>query len=449
MLQGKKMGIIRQQFGRINHFLLLLVFLLGVNILFNLKYNWGGVAAITRSYIFVLAFYFVFIFSQLEYDNLIDEYSAKYGRFAKYKLFFDIRLFPFIFAILLNIAFLIINSSRGTFSISKPVLYVLDGRNSNMIFYSLILFFILRQNRRPGIAIPVFITGALVFFLADRFIYEVVPSGRGIGFVKLLKYMVFIFILSYDFARSRYRLIKLACVSVAGGIVLFMSVAAVYYGIYLYAGETSQSGSRSLRMLLKAGFISQLPRLEHQAGMTRNYEDISDLVYYAKRYDYTINFTPSEWDNVLSSLRMKTADEVFEYLDSRKTQLDFNLLAEYAKRQSAGEQGRFLASESFKRYFSGYFSGNSSEFVTMFETGNRAMKLWIIDCLAYADNPDSITFLIRLLTNVDLDISRHAYSALKNITDTDPAADSGKDICDLDVVKSFTRYRDERIRQKR
>lgn len=443
------MEIIRQQIGRIYHFLILLVFLFGVNFLFNLKYNWGGVAAITRSYIFVLAFYFVFIFSQLEYDTFIDQYREMYGRLAKYKLFFDIRLFPFLFAIFLNAAFLIINSGRGSFSVAKPLLYVLDGRNSNMIFYSLILFFILRQNRRPGIAIPVFVSGAIVFFLADRFIYDVVPSGRGIGLVKLLKYMIFIFLLSSDFARSRYRILKLVVVSVTGGIILFMSVAGINYSVYSYAGEKSPSGSRALRSLLKSGFISQLPKLEHQAALSRHYEDVSDLVFYSMRYDYNINFNSSDWERILANLRMKTANEVFAYLVSRNVRLDFSILSAYAKRQSVADRSRFMDSENFKKYFSGYFSTNSDEFIAMFMSGNNTMKIWIIDCLAYADNPDSITFLIRFLTSVDMDISIHAYSALKSITDTDPAASFGKDIYDLKVVNAFLKYRDERIRMKR
>lgn len=443
------MGIIRQQLGRISHFLALLLLLLCVNIIFNLKYDWGGVAAITRSYIFVLAFYCIFIFSQLEYDILIDQYRVKYGRFAKIRLFFDIRLFPFIFVILLNVLFLIINSGRNTFSVSQPLLKVLDGRYSNMIFYSLILYFVLRQNRRPGIAIPVFIIGAVIFFLGDSFIYAVVPSGRGIGLVKLLKYMVFIFVLGYDFARGRYRIVKLVSLSIAGGIFLFMSVAAIYYAIYTYAGENSPSGSRSLRMLLKAGFISQIPRLEHQTIISRNPEDILDLVSYSMRYGHDISYDNSTWERIIANQKMAASNEVFGYLDSRGIKLDFNMLSAYAQKQSKSENNDFLYAENFKKYFSGYFGGHSGEFITLFNAGNDIMKIWILDCLAYADNPDSITFLIRFLTNVDRNISRHAYSALKNITGQDPAGASGKDIYDLEVVNAFNSYRDELIRSKR
>lgn len=449
MLKGEQMGIITQQMGRIYHFLLLLLFLFCVNIVFNLWYDWGGVAAIVRSYIFVLAFYCVFVFSRLEYDKLINDYSARYGRYAKLKLFFDIRLFPFIFVILLNISFLVINSGRNTFSVAEPLLKVLDGRYSNMIFYSLILFFVLRQNRRPGIAIPAFIIGSVIFFLADRFIYIVIPSGRGIGSVKLLKYMIFIFILAYDFARGRYRIVKLALLSVTGGIVLFMSVAAVYYSVYRYAGEESLSGSKSLRMLLKSGFVSQIPGLERQAAVSRNPEEISDLVSYSMRYGYNISYDNATWEKILSNQNMAAADKLLEYLMWRNIKLEFNVISEYAAKQSTAAQNEFLASESFKKYFSGYFNGHSGEFITMFTNGNNAMKIWIIDCLAYADNPDSITFLIRFLTSVDRNISMHAYSALKNITDTDPALDLGRDIYDLDVVNAFIKYRDERIMMKR
>jgi len=443
------MDIIKQQMGKIYHFLILMIFFFGVNILFNIKYNWGGVTAITRSYLFVLSFYCVFIFSRLNYDDLIDDYRLRYGRFARLKLFFDIRLFPFVFAFLLNLIFLIINSGRGSFSISGPLIKVLDGRYSNMIFYSLILFFVLRQNRRPGIAIPVFILSSVVFYLGDRFIYEIIPPGRGIGAVKLVKYVAFIFVLSYDFARRRYRIVKLILLSLAGGFILFMSVAAIFYATYLYTDENSQTGARALRMLLKAGFISGLPLLEHQAGISGNFEDISDLVSYATRYDYAIGYDQQKWELILKNQTVKTADEIFVYLESRDIRLDFSMLAGYAVKKSVEEQDGFSASENFKKYFAGYFETHSGEFIRMFNTGNSSMKIWIIDCLAYADDPDSITFLIRFLTSVERDIGRHAYAALKKITGIDPAAESGREIYDLEVVDSFIRYRDNRVRQKR
>lgn len=447
--EGVKMDIIKQQMGKIYHFLILMIFFFGVNILFNIKYNWGGVTAITRSYLFVLSFYCVFIFSRLNYDDLIDDYRLRYGRFARLKLFFDIRLFPFVFAFLLNLIFLIINSGRGSFSISGPLIKVLDGRYSNMIFYSLILFFVLRQNRRPGIAIPVFILSSVVFYLGDRFIYEIIPPGRGIGAVKLVKYVAFIFVLSYDFARRRYRIVKLILLSLAGGFILFMSVAAIFYATYLYTDENSQTGARALRMLLKAGFISGLPLLEHQAGISGNFEDISDLVSYATRYDYAIGYDQQKWELILKNQTVKTADEIFVYLESRDIRLDFSMLAGYAVKKSVEEQDGFSASENFKKYFAGYFETHSGEFIRMFNTGNSSMKIWIIDCLAYADDPDSITFLIRFLTSVERDIGRHAYAALKKITGIDPAAESGREIYDLEVVDSFIRYRDNRVRQKR
>lgn len=443
------MDIIKQQLGKIYHFLILLIFLFGVNILFNLKYDWGGVAAITRSYLFVLSFYCVFIFSRLNYDDLIGDYRLRYGRFARIKLFFDMRLFPFVFAFLLNVIFLVINSGRGSFSVSGPVIRVLDGRLSNMLFYSLILFFVLRQNRRPGIAIPVFILSSVIFYLGDRFIYDIVPPGRGIGAVKLVKYVVFIFVLSHDFARRSYRIVKLVLLSLAGGFILFMSVAAIFYATYLYTDENSQTGARALRMLIKAGFISGLPLLEHQAGISGDSEDISDLVSYAARYDYAIGYDQQKWEGILENQKIKTADEIFGYLHSRDMRLDFTMLAGYAVKKSIEEQNGFSASENFKKYFAGYFEMHSGEFIRMFNKGNASMKIWIIDCLAYADDPDSITFLIRFLTSVDRNIGRHAYAALNKITDTDPAAESGREIYDLEVVDSFIRYRDNRVRQKR
>ena len=194
------MDIIRQQLGKIYHFLIILVVLLALTVAFTFMYDWVGILIIVRTYIFVLIFYCVFLFSQIKYEDYIEPYRLRYGRIGKYRLFFDVRLFPFVFAVILSSVFVLVSSINRPDWPYTYILSILDGRHSNTVFYALLFYFVLRQNMRPGISIPVFIASCALFWVLDDFLYNIIPYGRGIGIVKLVKYMVFVFILVYDYS---------------------------------------------------------------------------------------------------------------------------------------------------------------------------------------------------------------------------------------------------------
>lgn len=439
------MSVIRQQLAKIYHFLIILVLLFGVNAAFNLKYDWGGVSVIVRTYIMVLIFYCIFLFSQLNYDDLIVDYTKKYGRRARHKLFFDIRLFPFAFAMLLTFIFTMINYMGRDGWPFDPIIRLLDGKYSNTLFYGLILFFILRQNRRPGIAIPAFMVVSSVFFMLDKFLYAVFTPGTGVGLVKLGKYIFFNFALIYDYSRSSVRFVKAIVFSVISGLIMFSATAAMLFIMYMGAVRAGQPGSLPLRMLLKTGFISQIDRLEEVTRQYKKRSDIKELVFYSRKYGRDISFDSRTWESLLVRYDIDAAEKVFVYLREKNIMLDFGVLSDFAVSRSLSESAEFASAENFKRYFSEYFRDHGKEYMQMFRNGNEVMKTWIMDCLAYAENPEAITFLINFLTNLDRNISLHAYNALKNITDIDPAKTLGREVYDIDVVNAFLQFRDERV----
>ena len=171
------MQIIKEQLKRINNFLILLIPLLIVNLVFNIKYEWGGVSIITRIYIMVLSFYISFIFSQINSDQYRSEYTAAYGRKGVYLLFIAVRIFPFFFIYILTILFTLINYINTPDWPVEPILRLFDGRYSNTVIYSFILFIILKQKIRPEISIPLFIVFSIFYFAIDKTLYMLFDPG--------------------------------------------------------------------------------------------------------------------------------------------------------------------------------------------------------------------------------------------------------------------------------
>lgn len=441
------MGIIRQQLGKIYHFLLILVLLLGLNVTFKLVYGWDGISVIVRTYIFVLIFYCVFLFSQLRYEELIDSYRTRYGWLGKFRLFFDIRLFPFLFAVFMTSLFVLVTY------IDRPnwpyyhVLWLLDGKHSNTVFYALILYFILRMNMRPSIAIPLFIASCCIFWLLDRFLYLVIPYGRGIGIVKQVKYIIFIFIIVYDYSGSTIKLVKAALISVFTGVFLFFMVAGVVYGGYKIAGEDSPYASQALRVLLKAGFGCQYDNLRDISLKNHRPNDVQELIYYSGEYGRDINFDAGTWQIIIENSQPKNGEAIFDYLEKKRIMLDFNFLREYVDKFSKTANQAFSSSENFKKYFSGYFNDNREAFFRMFMEGDDTMKVWIVDCLAYSGSPEATGFLVQVLTGINRNAAIHAYDALKKITGKDPAGVMHKVYYDIDVINEFVKWREDAVRK--
>jgi len=425
---------------RISTFLYILLALLFVNGVFNINYDWGGVSIIVRVYIMVLSFYVIYIFSQIDQQQHMEEYKRKHKWKGDLYLFFVLRIFPFLLIFLMTAAFTIVSTIDRSSWPADPVMRIMDGRYSNTYFYALILLLVLKQNLRPKIAIPLFIFYSVSFFILDKSLSAAFDPGYGIGGVKLVKYIVFMFVLSYDFLYAGKKLYINIAAAVISGFIIFSSVAAVNFIIFKTADKTGYLYTSSARMLLKTGVKYPLDELEEIILTKHGRGRILDFISYSKRYERDIVYTPEQWGEIILQSNIGVANFIFDYIIDREVVIDFAILYSYALNQSVISPGPFLASDHFKRYFARYFPGHEPLFFDMYESGNKEMKIWIIDTLEYTDSYGAVKFLVNLLTITDSSISRRAYVALTGITGIDPALELNKNIYDLEVVAAFREH---------
>lgn len=434
------MHIIKEQLGRIKHFLAILILLFIVNAGFNLKYEWGGISIIARVYILVLSFYIIFIFSQLNLDEYRTIYINNYGWKGKYYLFFTVRIFPFIFIYLLTMLFTLINYLNIENWPVEPILRLFNGRYSNTIIYSLILFMVLKQKKRPGISIPLFILCSACYFAFDKIVYFIFSPGKGVSVIKITKYIIFIFILIYDYSKRRWSLLESAFFSVTAGLLLYLSVLTLFLGVFFMSSLESPAFSISGEILLKSGFTFPLEKLQKKIIEQGSVYEARNILTYIDKYNMDTGYGISDWEKIIRRNRIEKNEFIFRYLNRKNIKLDFKMLRTYAEDQLQIPMQEKSDIENIAKHLSLYYPAVKPEFFSMYESGNEQIKILILKSLAYTYDIDGIIFLVDKLTDVNSEIQGTAYNSLKKITGKDPASDLKKEIYDLDVVLYFRNY---------
>ena len=434
------MQIIKEQLGRINHFLIIMIPLFVVNAMFNLKYDWGGVSAIARIYITVLAFYLIFLFSQINSDDYHADYKKRYGRPGKYYLFFVLKIFPFVFIYFLMAIFTLINYLDASNWPFEPVYRLLDGRYSNTIFYSLILFVILQKKKRPGISIPLFIICSIIYFKADQILYALFEPGPGVSIIKLTKYIVFIFILVYGYIRNRWAILESAVISLFTGFFIYSLITSIVIISFLMSKPGSASLSISGRILLKSGFTFPLDDLQRSILEYGTQTEKQSIFNYIERYGSKTDYTPEELEKFISGNKIENIEYIFKYLNKRNIKINFEMLKKYTLFQIVVGQPDLSSLKEFKIHFASYYDDHKKEFYEIYNTDNTLVKVLVLNCLSYTKDNDAINFLINKITSVERKESDAAYGSLKKISGEDPASILHKDKYDIDVILFFRDY---------
>lgn len=434
------MKIIKELLGKISHFLIILVALLTVNAIFNLRYDWGGISVIARVYIMVLSFYIIFIFSQINTDEYRSEYTAQYGWIGKYYLFLVLRIFPFVLIYLFTVVFTMINYITTPDWPLEPVYRLLDGRYSNTIAYALILFVILRQKKRPGISIPLFILFSILYYAADKFLSGIFSPGIGLSVIKFSKHSIFIFVLVYGYSKSKWKILESTLLSLLGGAVFYAAIT----GFFIFSFFMSPAGSSSLsisgRILLKSGFLFPLKELQKNVIINGNPQDTKDVIKFLEKYGKDAEYTTAEWEKIILGDRIENNEYIFRYINRRNIKLNFSVLKDYLVSQLLVSPPDTIGLDQFSRHFGFYYEENKEEFFNIYQYGNESLKIVILKSLAYTEDKDAVHFLIDKLTSIEQLRSDTAYNSLRTITGKNPAADLKKEKYDIDVIMFFRNY---------
>ncbi len=432
--------VFTEQIKKLTAFIYILVILFTAGIIERLYMPWQGMSVIVTIYLYVFSFYLIFNFSSINLKPLKEEYREKYGKTAVYRLFFIFRVVPFAFVYMITAVSVLINYLEKSNWPWRPVLDLLDGRYSNILFYSIILLVVLKLRRGPRFTIPLFFFMALIYFLIYRLVFSFSPTGVMVSALKLFQVTVALFFLVFEFFYDRKNILKSVAASVAAGLTFYASLFGIYYSIFTYSGFASFQQIKSAKILLKMGYTFPLKKVRRICIETQDLKLLYYLVYYSVIYEKNLVLSTTEWENLFLSGDIESTDVIAGYIWHLEVWLPYAELISYIERQSLNSGEKLVESDKLILYASEYFEEHRDDVIARMERGNRYLKIWGARVMAESGSVNSIPCLIDALTGIDEELSREAYNALVKITGIDPGRFGYTEIQSPDVIVAFMAY---------
>jgi len=412
----------RIQFHKIAAFFYVLVFLLLFNLYYNINFQWFGVSLIVRVYLYVFSFYMIYIFS-INNRSLVDSlrvpYIHKYGKKGELILQFENKIFPFFIIICVTVVYTFIDYIPEKSWPWNPVMKLISGRYSNVLIYSLFLYFIINVRRRPVLAILVFLIISFFYFAGDKMVYSHFPYGPGISVYRILKYATFFFVILYDFSEKTKDVIRTIGSSLLCALLLYAAIVSTYMGLYFLADKKYYLRRETGLALAKLGYPLALRDIERRMVLQKDSSFIDLVFAYGKYYNRIPELTDAEWNSLLFSGKAASADSVAEYFVIMNRQVSYDLMIGYIDerikdRENVTEFPNLMNCAALS------VKGHETEFMTRLDSSGKEMTLWGIQVLSKAGSPSAIPFLLRYIFDIDERVSKEAYAALRSITGLDP-----------------------------
>ncbi len=431
------MSVIALQLKRISAFVYVLLLLLAFNLAFNIWFEWYGVSLIVRVYLFVFAFYLIFNYASFGNERIRKLYSSRFGRHGDIVLFFELGVVPYLVIYGITVAFTFIDYLRLPNWPWNPLLSLLNGRYSNLVIYSLILFLVLKIRRGPGVKIAVFVGISILYFFLDKLLYSLFPFGPGVIVIKVLKFVVIFFFLLYEFFEERSKL-ALAATAVGAAIAVVFSVIGVYALVFRYSPPLSYQKKESGILLLQVGYNNTAGALR-RIIVERNDLDLFQRVSDAGGEGLLV-FDRRQWENLILAGPIKTADTIARHAEGKEVELSYERIISYVERESKKPDCEMGSASYFNRLAARSLGGHEEEF-QRFTTGpDKRMKLWGMSVMGERGDVRFVPFLIDYLTDIDSNVRDAAYEALRKITGLDPADTENIARNDPDVLLKFKEH---------
>ena len=441
------MSLLLKQLKNISTYVYILIFLFLINIFFTLNYKWDGLFILIRVYLFVFSFYLIYNFSLLDLDSLKKDFQKKYGPHGIHFLFLLIRVIPFLLIHLIAIIFAFINYLDTPSWLQNSILEILNGKNANIIIYSLILLFTLKIRKKPGITIPIFLViSTLYLFILDKFFYTYIPGGYLVSLLKLFKYFTVFTFLLFEFYYQKnsfnfLQIIKLILVSWLTTFAIYATNLGITTSIYTLSSPDSFTKEKSARLILKLGFPFPFKSLEKSVSKSANRENsLNDLIYYAKEYDLKINYKPEVWEEIIASDSLAVSDLAAEYLFQKKIKISYYKYLKFIREKSLKLGEELLQAENLILYGTIFYKDYLNDFQARLKGENEYYTRWSLKVIVKAGLEDSIPFLIDLLSDIDSLLAERAYLALTVLTGLNPLRDNNLPINSPEIIKVFRDY---------
>jgi hypothetical protein len=370
-------------------------------------------------------------------ESLLPRYLQVYGNKGRFLLAFERRVFPFILIFLITLVYTVIDYIRDENWPWNPLLLLLSGRYSNLISYSLILYFILNIRKKPTIAIPVFVLISFVYFFGDSWFYETFPIGYPVSGYRILKFSAVAFVLLFDDPFNLKKNFKRGLFSLCIGVSTYGALVGLYYGGYSFSENSYHLHKRTGLNLAKMGFSFPIKSLQKDVIAKKDAGAFGDIYRYSTYYSIDPEYTDEDLRKILFSQKSQKANEVAGYIVLMNRTLPYNLIIKYIQDRLNTGDNAILSAENITVLCAHSISEKENDFIEKI-SGNPELAVWGIRVLRKSGSFRAMPYLIRQLPNLNDQISVEAYDALKDISGIDPAAKiSGNKINTPEVIRDF------------
>ncbi|MFW5769851.1 MAG: hypothetical protein ACOCX9_00300 [Spirochaetota bacterium] len=440
MVVKMPLSILKDLVRRLIPFLVILGLLLIYTAYFNMHYQWYGISLVTRAYVFMLAFYIIFNYASIDIEERREAYISAFGKTGDWRLFFHSRVLPFIVIFLMTVLYAFTEYTDSKNWLMNSVLALLDGEFANIIYYSLLLLLVLKLKKNPGITVPLFVILSVSFYFIDQLAYESVQGGAGILVLKLLKVIILIYFLLFEyFSDSISYTIKGFIAVIVSGLMVSFS-AGVLHLVYVQASRGHQAKIQAGFMLMKYGFAYPMSYLQQKILNDPDYKEFARLLEYAEYADTDFTYSPEEWKSLLFAQNVHMADLVSRYLLHEHVILSYTQLVRYATEKSESPDEKLEAATNFVKLTSRYCDGNEQDLMNRIKRGNEHFTLWGLAVIAQHRKIVYVPFLIDYLTHIESIYENAAYGALVAITGKDPAGEFNRQVNDPGTILFFRDY---------
>jgi hypothetical protein len=430
------------QFKKVSLLFYILSLLLLFYLYYNFRFTWFGFSLIVRVYLYVFSFYMIYVYnssgSQLA-ESLLPLYTHKYGSKGRILLAFERRVLPFLFIFAITVVYTLIDYVREENWPWNPLLLLLGGRYSNLISYSLILYFILNTRKRPLIAIPIFIAISLLYFFGDSMIYDYFPMGVFVSIYRTLKFSAVFFVLLFENPFTLKNTVHTALKAFVLGILFYALLVGIYAAAFKLSNNHYYVQKRTGLNLAKMGYSYPLTTIQKKMVEKKDVSALADVFRYSNFYRTIPEYSTDVWLSMLFSQKSQRADEVAQYMVIFNAKAPSNLLAGFVEERLETGDKSIIDAENFIMLTARSIQGNESDFIEKTHSPTKEFTIWKIRVLRKNGSFSGIPFLIRRLTDINDAIAQEAYISLREITGNDPALTLKSSINSPEVIEAFKR----------
>jgi hypothetical protein len=303
----------------------------------------------------------------------------------------------------------------------------------------LLLFLILKLKKGPGVKIAIFFGVSVAYYFVDKILYTIFFSSPGIGVVKVLKLVLLISLLFFEFMiqRSRVFLVLMATVL---SITLVITAISANYLVFRYSGIASFQKKESGLVLLRFGF--EFPYNDLKTIVTRTGDMVlfSELLDHAAADRYRLNYSDREWEELFLSGDVELADTVAGQIEDRELEISFEKIVNYAYESSLVPEEKIERASNIIALAARHAAGKRDLLQEKIPGANRNFKLWGIAVLGMTKEPGAVPFLMEYLTDIDSGLVDASYESLRTITGADPAQVLNTSKNDPEVISRFKQF---------